>query len=418
MKIIHAYDHFGPKGPIPNSTNMRVEEFFHHFYGSPISGNGWKFYAEPDFDKFLGISRIRAHHSEIRENTDMYSSMGPIVYMINFNHNLRYQGEFVVGSNLWTTKIPKNIIDLWKQKKCSIIISHIWDDPNLNIFKNILESFKTAFGSLDNMYIWTTAIFKESDAYAPYRKHVVHIPYAEMWSINKLLEYQPPVNVTKNKKFIKLVRRYTPGRVLSHISFTQADLNRDGFISMPSHCVASGIPLEEYMAQKFKNEDITNVQSYILDAEPIKDIERSKTSNFLGMNIKQENLLPYFHQSYFSVVAESRIEHNLENFYFYTEKLIRPMLYNHPFILLSTPGALEYLRAAGYKTFENVWPEDYDKIQDYTERTKRITELVKSLCSRNLEQLTVECAEIVTHNRLMVFQKVNDFRNHIDNLVR
>lgn len=62
-----------------------------------------------------------------------------------------------------------------------------------------------------------------------------------------------------------------------------------------------------------------------------------------------------------------------------TEKILRPIACRQPFIVASTPGSLEYLRSYGFKTFNNVWDENYDSEENPERRLHSITKLMKSI---------------------------------------
>jgi hypothetical protein len=83
---------------------------------------------------------------------------------------------------------------------------------------------------------------------------------------------------------------------------------------------------------------------------------------------------------------------------------------------MCTPQSLLLLRTAGYKTFNSVWPEDYDKIEDSNERVERVTQVVKDLCLQDLDNIIARCSEIVEHNRLNVFKRADEFKTYINGL--
>jgi hypothetical protein len=62
-----------------------------------------------------------------------------------------------------------------------------------------------------------------------------------------------------------------------------------------------------------------------------------------------------------------------------TEKSLRPIACGQPFILISTAGSLEYLKSYGFKTFDSIWNENYDKIKDPVERLNSIIRLMKEI---------------------------------------
>jgi hypothetical protein len=62
-----------------------------------------------------------------------------------------------------------------------------------------------------------------------------------------------------------------------------------------------------------------------------------------------------------------------------TEKSLRPIACGQPFILVATHGSLQYLRDYGFKTFDTVWDESYDLIQDPYQRMKAIVEVMRDV---------------------------------------
>jgi hypothetical protein len=62
-----------------------------------------------------------------------------------------------------------------------------------------------------------------------------------------------------------------------------------------------------------------------------------------------------------------------------TEKILRPIACGKPFLLVSTPNSLGYLKSYGFETFDSLIDESYDNIQDPLERLNRITDLMKDI---------------------------------------
>ena len=59
-----------------------------------------------------------------------------------------------------------------------------------------------------------------------------------------------------------------------------------------------------------------------------------------------------------------------------TEKSLRPIACGQPFILAATHGSLQYLQNYGFKTFNDVFDESYDQIEDPVKRLKAIVALM------------------------------------------
>jgi hypothetical protein len=91
-----------------------------------------------------------------------------------------------------------------------------------------------------------------------------------------------------------------------------------------------------------------------------------------------------------------------------TEKSLRPIACNQPFILAGTQGSLEYLRSYGFKTFEHIWDERYDSIEDPEERLSAITDLMKQITAwlpHQRESKMAEACVIADYNRQHFFSQ-------------
>jgi len=83
-----------------------------------------------------------------------------------------------------------------------------------------------------------------------------------------------------------------------------------------------------------------------------------------------------------------------------TEKTFKPICLQMPFVMVSTQNSLEYLRRYGFRTFDQLWSEDYDTMDD-DRRLIAISDLLKHLddCSdRELAQYHRHAQPMVQHN--------------------
>ena len=91
-----------------------------------------------------------------------------------------------------------------------------------------------------------------------------------------------------------------------------------------------------------------------------------------------------------------------------TEKSLRPIACAQPFILASTSGSLEYLRSYGFKTFDTVWDESYDLIEDPEQRLYAITNLMKQISCWTpdvRENKMAQAQDIADYNRQHFFSQ-------------
>jgi hypothetical protein len=106
-----------------------------------------------------------------------------------------------------------------------------------------------------------------------------------------------------------------------------------------------------------------------------------------------------------------------------TEKALRPIACGHPFILVSTPGILQYLKRYGFQTFNKYIDESYDAIADPVERLETVVKLMQSLAklsAKEKQQLYANLAPICEYNKRRFFSKefcdqvVGEFKTNFD----
>jgi hypothetical protein len=99
-----------------------------------------------------------------------------------------------------------------------------------------------------------------------------------------------------------------------------------------------------------------------------------------------------------------------------TEKTLRPIACGHPFILAAGPGALEYLRSYGFKTFAPWIDESYDSEPDSFKRLEKIIHTmnqIQNLQGKELEDFLKATKEVADYNKEHFFS--TDFFNQVEN---
>jgi hypothetical protein len=97
-----------------------------------------------------------------------------------------------------------------------------------------------------------------------------------------------------------------------------------------------------------------------------------------------------------------------------TEKTLRPIACGHPFMLVAGPGALEYVKSYGFKTFAPWIDESYDLETDSFKRMQKIQQAmikIKNLKGSELEEFTTSIRSIAEFNKKHFFSA--EFFNNI-----
>jgi len=97
-----------------------------------------------------------------------------------------------------------------------------------------------------------------------------------------------------------------------------------------------------------------------------------------GSNASGDIVLDDYESTDIEVVLETLFDDPRQQL---TEKALRPIAAAHPFILVSTAGSLEYLRSYGFKTFGDLWDEQYDLVADPKERLIKIIEVMQQIAN-------------------------------------
>jgi hypothetical protein len=124
------------------------------------------------------------------------------------------------------------------------------------------------------------------------------------------------------------------------------------------------------------------------------------------------SLVPFYQNSYINLVVES---HQIHRKYhsdnsLITEKTYKAIFHKKPFLVFSHPHTLKILRDCGYKTFDGIFDESYDKIEDVYERLTMIVneiERLNKLPAHDFQDLLCKCQDIVEHNHKLLIEEIN-----------
>ena len=69
-----------------------------------------------------------------------------------------------------------------------------------------------------------------------------------------------------------------------------------------------------------------------------------------------------------------------------TEKTFKAIALGMPFIPVAPAGSLEYMRSYGFRTFSDIWNEDYDNERDDMRRLEKVTDLLAQIDSLSVQE--------------------------------
>jgi hypothetical protein len=185
--------------------------------------------------------------------------------------------------------------------------------------------------------------------------------------------------------------------------------------------------VDAYFLKSIKR-NIDNDELYKHIIESITDISaqfplRLNIESTFNKNWVDRNDISYYDNSYFSLVTETFFFPKEqwgcvdETPVYFTEKIFKPIVMCHPFVLVSRPLSLPWLKKMGYKTFDPYINESYDSIENNRDRLVAIVDEVTRLCNQTTEQWLewqTGVKEIVEHNKKIFL----DTKKHEFSIVR
>ena len=160
----------------------------------------------------------------------------------------------------------------------------------------------------------------------------------------------------------------------------------------------------------------------LYDALSQQQILKNSLVSFIDLNIRlpEEYELPWvdrknypyrgmdqdlFEAPYNDTICSIVSETNVGDDIFITEKIWKPIIAEHLFVVHGNNHYLNKLKQLGFKTFSDVFDETYDDETDENKKIKKIVETLRSISEMDSTELYQRTTEIRTHNRQLFFDK-------------
>ena len=113
-----------------------------------------------------------------------------------------------------------------------------------------------------------------------------------------------------------------------------------------------------------------------------------------------------YDRTYFELACESLGYHTTDDSFYMTEKTFKPVMMEHPFLMVSARNHLKNMRQVGFKTFDGLIDESYDGLEHTKDRIEAIHQQLIKLDMKKSRELYQESRQICRHNRdhLMTLQ--------------
>jgi hypothetical protein len=250
--------------------------------------------------------------------------------------------------------LPEFITDAW---------IHKFDLPNVVFFIHgrLNYSTKHARVYLDPYFFWSTVDF--------YRAHP------------EILDQLQP---DPTHSFDVLLGRQKPHR---DIVYDMLDHDKNIVRYFPSN---QDLDIKQYNKENFEWPTVL-----VRPMESVTMTAQAVTVNNTIVSLSQIIPVDIYNRTCYTFVTETLIDNN---FSFFTEKIVKPMLAKRLFIVASGQYYLRNLRQLGFRTFSGLVDESYDEIESWEDRTRAACAEAQKLMALDSTLVQSAIREIVEHN--------------------
>ena len=341
------------------------------------------------------------------------------IILFEVNHTLDFIRS-INGKTILDT-IPSIIIDKIIEGNVKLFISSIGEANSIDLdFLNKLKLYLKKYNLAPNHVILLDGNFKLKDLSTEFKiitpLHFLKTEQTlgcktELDYVSEIISEDEVKNIkSRNKHFISLNRVARNHRIylLSH-------LYKMGYLSKFNLSFLNKI-------NDFDDiEGMTDYNQYINelnDILPIRldtDKHLSIESSFFAGNAMYKK---HYLDSYFNITTETTFFEN--DIIFFSEKILKPILALQPFIVLSNFEYLKYFKSLGFKTFDSIWDESYDNIENPYDRLREIFKIIDKVSKWSIsecEEKYKSVLDICIYNRNHLYKNIYD-NKEIPNILK
>jgi hypothetical protein len=171
-----------------------------------------------------------------------------------------------------------------------------------------------------------------------------------------------------------------------------------GYVSFPGSLgnkMKQAIDLEEYIPNfQLKNTLLDLRADFLKKCPLILDIK----DPFTSVTPLYDYPINLMSNSLFHIVTESEVS---DNIYRVTEKIVKPIVGLQPFLVFGNKNSLKILKNMGFKTFDFIFNEEYDSVENPALRIELIFNEIDRLLSLpfdSLKELELMSRSVCEHN--------------------
>ena len=299
-----------------------------------------------------------------------------------------------------TTEDALNNIYEWIRRNKLPFLQIILTSANYNVFdwySNLRMKYKMTDAFSVIPHLWSLPLFANDLQNGGFNNQQLNKEYVIK---NKHDEYE-----LKKYNFNCLMRNLRPARLKLLLDFKKLDLLDTNQISYNIED-ENGLNVTDYDYRCFleqvvpnKIDEYWNILKKLKVSKPKQVIDYDDLSKVKGIGMETD--IPY-KDSMFTVVSESFF-FKPDHMGYISEKVFKPIIHKHPFIVFGSKGTLAYLQDWGFRTLAETGfvDESYDSEPDHIKRYQMVMEQILFLCNLDEEkkfEFMFNAKKVVNHN--------------------
>ena len=374
-----------------------------------------------------------------KENIHFFSDSGPelrlgssLMYFYDFEDTDYWYIDFHHGWNLITAIdfIPEEIRDRIRSGSVTLLLNNsheAYHDPIEFIYRYFIMDLNFPPANI-RLLTESASILEEVDRVSKvFSKPYIQVEWMRIFEYNVKqatnIENYRKLNTLEikqyDKKYLNLNRRWRQHRPILVGLLELHDLSDKGHVSFCKNVDGQNWDsVYGYLQGSVQHcdPDLYNLfQSNRDRIESIPDMFLDTQELYVNQVQVDNNLDYYYESTYFSIVNETNYFKDLGEGLFLSEKVFKPILRCHPFILVSRPHSLRKLKELGYKTFSPYIDESYDEeVNDYVRLRMIVDEIARlsNLSEPMLIEFLTAVKEIVEYNYQLLTNKQSDLKDN------
>lgn len=403
-KLNMMYNWIGPLGPISNTRIPSALDITRNMFPITVPVElGLKpvFY---DIEQYEVANLVTPQWLDKNQNK-------PFVFELEMLHTREWDSNFKFARGiLENTHVPNKVLYAVRQKIGYFLLTTPMESfLEDNMLKHIHNYF-TLHNIPMSQIIYLTNSINCKQVYDNFCKRYnitdkINCEYIGTW-VNLLVPdcaneslQKPYMAGIKDKTFLKFNRRYREQRFIFLLEIFKRGILDDFYISFTKEEPEMHMTFLDY-ATNLRNNINMNLTddelSMLNDKLPL--VLDTPDLSIFPVEKSLDDTKQFYDESLIHVIAETNFFSDIMHL---TEKTLKPIMYKQPFIVAGPRFSLEYMRKLGFKTFNDIWDESYDTIEDNMERMYRVIDLVENISKKTQQEkidISNRVKEIVEYN--------------------